>query len=270
MRGKEPFRQEILQYPYVNLVVQKGKTRIYGVVKGKSVQVLEGRGKVLGVLFHPGGFRPFYGRSVCELTDRSVECSSVFGEETFAAERDILSADNDQQVVTRVEQFLRRTLPEPDKLTAFINRIVDGIVTDRDIIKVDEAAGKFRISKRTLQRLFKEYVGVSPKWIVQRSRIQEAALLAAKGNNLNWAKLAAELGYFDQSHFMKDFKPLSAAPLNSTQDNNQGSNIFQGKQSSSNEGLACSKEAAFSQETCVFRLPVYMKNGSSRTPTIRA
>jgi AraC-type DNA-binding domain-containing proteins len=85
---------------------------------------------------------------------------------------------------------------------------VNGIMADRDIVKVDDAVRKFGINKRTLQRLINEDVGVSPKWVIRRSRIHEAALRAADGETPDWAELAAERGYFDQAHLIKDFKTV--------------------------------------------------------------
>ena len=62
------------------------------------------------------------------------------------------------------------------------------------------------IPARTLQRLFERYVGVSPKWVLRRYRVHEAAArLADGGSTITWAEVAAELGYFDQSHFIRDF-----------------------------------------------------------------
>jgi AraC-like DNA-binding protein len=162
----------------------------------------------LGVLFQPGGFQPFYRQPVSGLTDRSVDFREVFGEEAYAAERDILSANSDQEMVARAERFLRERMPEQDEHVGLVGRIVDGIIADRGIVQVDDAVRKFLINKRTMQRLFKEYVGVSPKWVIQRSRIHEAALHVADGERHDWAKLAADLGYFDQAHFIKDFKKV--------------------------------------------------------------
>jgi len=208
LRGKEPYKQEILQYPCVNLVFEEGNTRIYGVNTGKSVKVLEGKGCALGIMFQPGGFYPFYRNPISALTDRSIDGRRVFGNETDEAERDILSATSDQDMVARAEKLLRDQLPETDELAETVGRIVDEIIIDRDIVKVDDVVAKFGINKRTMQRLFKQYVGVSPKWVIQRSRIHEAALRAADGDTPDWAKLAADLGYFDQAHLIKDFKKL--------------------------------------------------------------
>ena len=61
---------------------------------------------------------------------------------------------------------------------------------------------------RTLQRLFDKYVGVSPKWVVQRYRLHEAAEQLAAGSTTSQADLAIALGYSDQAHFNRDFKAV--------------------------------------------------------------
>ena len=119
-----------------------------------------------------------------------------------------MSANSDQDMVARAEKLLRGWKPEADEHAETVGRIVDETIIDRDIVKVDDVVVKFGINKRTMQRLFKQYVGVSPKWVIQRSRIHEAALRAADGDTPDWAKLAVDLGYFDQAHFIKDFKKL--------------------------------------------------------------
>jgi AraC-like DNA-binding protein len=64
------------------------------------------------------------------------------------------------------------------------------------------------MSVRSLQQLFSEYVGVSPKWVIRRFRLHEAADRLANGEALDLAALALSLGYFDQSHFSSDFRKL--------------------------------------------------------------
>jgi AraC-like DNA-binding protein len=72
---------------------------------------------------------------------------------------------------------------------------------------VEELCAHAGYSKRTLQRLFREYVGVSPKWVLQRIRLHEAAERMAEGEG-DWPRLALDLGYFDQAHFIKAFKAV--------------------------------------------------------------
>ena len=110
-------------------------------------------------------------------------------------------------MIEHAERFLRRRFPEPDGTVALINRIVDRIIADRSITKVDHVVSHFNLSKRTLQRIFHAYVGVSPKWVIRRYRLHEATEKMA-AEVLDWPRLALDLGYFDQAHFIKDFRAI--------------------------------------------------------------
>jgi AraC-like DNA-binding protein len=107
-----------------------------------------------------------------------------------------------------VECFLRERLPAPDNNVIVINQIIDCIIADRTITKVDDIVNRFAINKRTLQRLFRRYVGVSPKWVIQRFRLHQAAGQLDEGKVEDLTRMALDLGYFDQAHFIKDFKTV--------------------------------------------------------------
>jgi transcriptional regulator GlxA family with amidase domain len=75
-----------------------------------------------------------------------------------------------------------------------------------EITTVEELAERVGLSVRALQRAFHRHVGVSPKWVIRRARVQEAAERVALGQHVAWASLASELGYFDQAHLIRDFR----------------------------------------------------------------
>ena len=64
------------------------------------------------------------------------------------------------------------------------------------------------MSSRALQRLCRRYVGVGPKWLIKRFRLQEAAARLEAGETHDWAELSHQLGYFDQAHFVNEFTAL--------------------------------------------------------------
>jgi AraC-like DNA-binding protein len=132
----------------------------------------------------------------------------VFGSDALALEAALFAQTNTEPMIAIFEQFLRARLPERDQNVDLINQIIDQIIADRTITKVSEVARRCGISSRTLQRLFSQYVGVGPKWVIKRYRLQEAADQLAGGEVVNWATMAVDLGYFDQAHFIKDFKTL--------------------------------------------------------------
>ena len=78
--------------------------------------------------------------------------------------------------------------------------------------RVDDFARAEGLSVRALQRLFSTYVGVSPKWVILRYRIHEALERAGTRTGIDWAALAAELGYADQAHLVRDFTATVGVP----------------------------------------------------------
>jgi AraC-like DNA-binding protein len=203
-----PHLQETLPYPCVNLVFQQGGSYIFGVISGKFSILLENDGRVFGIKFRPGAFYPFVNWAVSQFTDRVVVVEDVFGPDGQALEAALFAQADVEKMIQLFEEFLRARLPGRDQNVDLINQIVDQIIADRAITRVAEVASHFGVSSRTLQRLFDQYVGVSPKWVIQRYRLQEAANQLANGDGVNWAKMALDLGYFDQAHFIKDFKTL--------------------------------------------------------------
>ena len=75
-----------------------------------------------------------------------------------------------------------------------------------------DLAERLALSPRSLQRLFAEYVGVGPAWVVRRFRLQEAAAHATEGGAVDWAGLAATLGYCDQAHLVREFTQTIGVP----------------------------------------------------------
>lgn len=208
LRGQDPYLSETLPHPCIHLVFEQNQSRIVGVMRGKFSTLLTGRGRVFGVKFRPGAFYPFVRASVSTFTNTSTPPWRVFGQECSALETVLLSQDDEQIMVQLVEQFLCARLPAEDENVGLLRQIVDRIITEREITSVDEIASQFALTRRTLQRLFSQYVGVSPKWVIKRYRLHEAAERLAGGEIVDWPALAQDLGYFDQAHFIKDFKNI--------------------------------------------------------------
>jgi AraC-like DNA-binding protein len=195
----------LLPQPCVNLVFDRGLVTINGVGRERFAYPYTGTGRVFGVKFRPGGFRPFLGGPVAELTDQVRPAATLWG---TAAERlgaELARAPGLDDLVAVAERFLRAHRPEPDPEVATVGRIVHALLHDRTVTKVDDVVTRFGIPARTLQRMFERYVGVSPKWVLRRYRVHEAAARLAEGGHDSWAEVAVELGYFDQSHFIRDF-----------------------------------------------------------------
>ncbi|MDG4803538.1 AraC family transcriptional regulator [Micromonospora sp. WMMD980] len=89
--------------------------------------------------------------------------------------------------------------------------LVAEIRTDRSMLRVADLAGRHGVSTRRLQRLFLDHVGVGPKWVIRRYRLQEAIEQAAAGP-LDWSRVALDLGYADQAHLVREFTAVTGVP----------------------------------------------------------
>lgn len=208
LRGQEPYVQETLPYPCVHLVFERDQTRVFGVETGKFARLLEGKGRVFGIKFKPGAFYPFVKVPVTRFTNTSVSFRDVFGTDCKALEVAILAQEDEGEMVALAETFLHEILPEQDKHVSDINEIVNYIIAHREITSVEDVVSQFKLNKRTLQRIFRQYVGVSPKWVIQRYRLHEVAERLAGGESVDWPRMVVELGYADQAHLIKDFKAV--------------------------------------------------------------
>jgi AraC-like DNA-binding protein len=188
-----PFTQEIVTHPSVNMVFED-PAMIHGVFTGRFRRELTGAGRVIATKFRPGGFHPFHPVPAYTLTDGAIPVSDVFGAFTPAD-------------VSEIEAGLRAHGFEDDPRVGEIVALHAAMLSDPSITRVEDLCARAGCSKRTLQRLFREYVGVTPKWVLQRIRLHEAAERMADGDG-DWAGMALDLGYFDQAHFIKAFKSV--------------------------------------------------------------
>lgn len=204
----EPRIVETLPHPSVHLVLEEERSEVVGVMRGKFSRIIEGEGRVVAAKFWPGGFRAFVDRPVAFFSDLRWPLSSVFGPRADGFEAEVLSHEDDREAVGVVESFLRSCAPETSDAMALAGGVTARIAEDRAITRVEQIAGQFTMTVRQMQRLFREYVGVTPKWVIQRYRLLEAAERLAGGTVSGYAGLALDLGYADQAHFIRDFKKI--------------------------------------------------------------
>lgn len=205
--GQPPFTCEVIPTAYTNLTFMPGGARITGVTTGKYQYELTGSGTIFGVMFHPGGLYPFYGKSLAELTDTALPAGQIFAWANDELNAAMLDEESDERGIIQVESLLLQQLPAADPNIQTIGRILEMA----DVMETPTVASlcqALNLSERRVQELLREYVGVGLKWILLRSRLQKAARFAATLPTTNWAEIASELGYGDQSHFINDFKRL--------------------------------------------------------------
>lgn len=209
-----PFAQEILPFPCVNLACEEPSFAAdadetqqargfyaHGPGTRRFVAELTGEGWVAGVRFRPAGFFAFAALPMKALLDRVVPAEEAMGRAPPPA------PDTPEAGRAALVAYLRSfELPAPDPELLEVNALVDRAQADRTVARADDLARAAGLSVRSLHRRLERYVGVSSKWIVRRARVQDAAERVARGEPVEWAAVAQELGYHDQAHLVRDFK----------------------------------------------------------------
>jgi AraC-like DNA-binding protein len=205
---RPPHRQEVVTHPCVNLVFEPRGAGVFGVQRRRDARVLRDSGWAVGVKFRPGGFSGYLGRPVHEITDRALALGDVFGPDGDALARETAAHADPAAKLVLAEAFLRDRMPPSDPEVELVHAVVVDMLAVDPGATVAEIAGRHAVSTRTLQRLFRRHVGVGPKWVLRRYRLQEAAEQLAAGERSDWTRLALDLGYFDHAHFIRDFRAV--------------------------------------------------------------
>ena len=208
--------QRVLQYPVCLMVVSHEYDLLVGPSTGLSTQVLEGSGWALGTMLQPAAGALVRGASVDGLTDRAVPLTEAPGLDGAALVRRIRAAVGDdpdsregqQAAIAAVEAALQRLLPI-DEEGELVNAIVEYVEGDSGVQRVGQVCEKFAIGERSLQRLTARRIGLTPKWLIQRRRLHEAAERLTDPDRPDLARVAADLGYADQAHFGRDFRTVT-------------------------------------------------------------
>jgi transcriptional regulator GlxA family with amidase domain len=158
-------------------------------------------------MFRPGGFSALGEVPV----DATLPIGGVFGAAGEALAAAVWAVGPDE-AHTLVDAFLAERVPPDPHPAEAVADLVEKIAADPAMLRVEDLADRAGVRPRQLQRRFAEHVGVGPKWVIRRYRLYEAAERAARGTDVVWADLAAELGYSDQAHLTREFTAALGLP----------------------------------------------------------
>ncbi|MGV0772638.1 AraC family transcriptional regulator [Mycobacterium syngnathidarum] len=208
-----PLESTVITFPAMHLtrewgddVVRHGhrlpSTLIHGVVPKVFRITISGCGSVVGARFRPGGFTARFGGDAAAMTGRVVPAGDklpgapiVLGEDATAVRLGLDSA---------IGAMAGEVDPTYRELTPLVDRMRD----DASLHRVEQVMELSPWSTRTTQRVFRHYVGVTVKWVLCRYRLQQAALEIESAPAVDFADLAVRLGWYDQAHFINDFRSM--------------------------------------------------------------
>ena len=204
------------QYIYDNETLQEIQICRHAWVSGvrtKPITIPSGKGsRMLIVAFKKGRAYPFYPFPVSELSDTVAEAGLAFGRNFHDLREQLLAARSLERMFQLVESFLLLQAGEKlrgDTSTRCIEYAVSSMIHKPTARRLSQLSSEIGYSQKHFIDLFRRHVGVSPKQYLRIIRFQKAIETIENNQRVRWRDIAVESGYFDQAHFIHDFKQFS-------------------------------------------------------------
>ena len=171
--GREHIQRN-LPDPNFHLTFDRQGVRLIGPVSKVYQYPMAASGFVIGVKFNPGSLNVLLDSPPSDYVDKELSASKYFGSDVtdiFAVGAEALT---DERIVSTLNKFLGRFVEPVTAQQTQVARLLECIKNSSEIYTVAQLAQRADLSVRTLQRLFNQYIGLSPKWLLRKYRLREA------------------------------------------------------------------------------------------------
>ncbi|MFO0685346.1 MAG: helix-turn-helix domain-containing protein [Sandaracinus sp.] len=207
----EPFVQSVLPLPTANAVIEAQTDTVGLSAAHRFDRTLEGQGAVFGTLFRPTGLAAI-AHAPAHRFARPSRFATIFRGDVEPVRARAFGGASDAEVVSALDAYWLAEEPRVDPQAEEVERWVALAESERTIGRAEVLAAKVGVTVRTLERRMRALVGFTPKQLLRRYRLQEAAARLEAGDAVDHAALAQELGYSDQAHFVRDFGAAVGRP----------------------------------------------------------
>ena len=163
---------------------------------------------LLGVRFRPGGFFGFFALDATELTDARVDLTNFWGQLAQEAWHRLGEATSASRIEI-LQEVLSARMNGRIHTDPFIHHCVARIETACGSLRIGDLAKSTGLSTRQLERKFAQRLGISPKTFARVVRFKGLEEATARRDPPDWARLAGDFGFADQSHLVREFKAFS-------------------------------------------------------------
>lgn len=202
--------------PYVKVSLDRKIDESYSkaVIRGQQNSFIDlkatGDIGIFSVLFKPQGAMMFFSLPLSELTNQSIALYDIAGKDGSLLEDQIENSCSMEERVQYLESFLLKKLLEKEYYDfKRINSVIQKIISLEGEISVDEMSREACLSNKQLERKFAKYIGMTPKQYLKIVRFQKSLKIKEINPHLSLTTLAHDCGYYDQAHFIKDFKLIT-------------------------------------------------------------
>ncbi len=225
LKEKSPEKQTIVPDGCIEMIfhygdlykqyIENGKSFIQPrcFVIGQLTRPLEieptGETGIFSVRFYPDGFLPFATIPIKEMENKAVSLEKLFGTDGLEIEQLILNTNVTSERIKHIEAFLLSRLITVERIDKIIKSTVETILTANGQLSIDELSKQISINRRQLERKFSSAIGLSPKQLSKTIRLQTTLKMLINKKFTSLTALAYEGEYYDQAHFIKDFREFT-------------------------------------------------------------
>lgn len=198
---------EKITYEKDSKVIEAGKIHFNGVRKSADIIMQRGKLKVLGISFFPWGIYPLLKIPVNEFTNQSINMEDILKEFTIKLEDKLIGNNMSmEENIKIIESELIREI-NFSYMNINIMKLFESFYSYPAYLNIKSYSKKYNINIKQMERIFLKYTGVSPKVFKKISRFQN--IINNLQNYKSLTELAHHYDYYDQSHFIKEFKVFS-------------------------------------------------------------
>lgn len=179
-------------------------------LRTEPITIPSGNGAAMMVVsFRKGMAYPFFPFPMNEISDAVVDADLVWGIEFGLLRERLLETRDIDLRFEIVEQFLLKTFRSRFVANECVAFAINEMRLRPDALSIAAMNQKIGYSQKHFSSMFVKHVGITPKAYLKIMRFQKAVGEIEKGPDIDWAKLALDCGFYDQSHFINDFKHFS-------------------------------------------------------------
>jgi AraC-like DNA-binding protein len=159
--------------------------------------------------FYPYGFANFVSTPIINLANKETPIDVLFGEAAIELEQQIIHAEDTQQRIEIMERFLLNRLNEKGTIDTIVKSTVDALLSSNGSSSINDILQDDLSKRRQLERKFRKQIGMSAKQLGKIIRMQTALKMLLNEQPESLSKVAYDSEYYDQAHFIKDFKEFT-------------------------------------------------------------
>jgi AraC-like DNA-binding protein len=170
-----------------------------------------GKNSMLGIRFHPHTAAYFIKEDINELNDQVADLKDLLGKEVKTLHAKLMDISSLNERIVLIENFLLGRLAITGRIfnkIPLVGQVLKEMEQSDDTDNMRDIASRYEITPRYLQKLFIQCTGITPKFYSQINRFQRSLKLI-KQRDESLTSIAYECGYFDQSHFIREFKSFT-------------------------------------------------------------